>query len=408
MKNLIPFVIILIFSCNNSNEPDISNPVQNSDFALMEDENVVQQNFLNGTDYIVYKRVRLIDKIGFTEPVEAYSALLPENWKHKNDIIWEPPGTPCMGTYRKFSAGDDKGNIKLELFPDHIYSWTSNELLRSLNSGNSSEFCSQQPPLDAEKYLSDIFLQEIGNPKIVKTENVPGVINEMKEKFNANLNELTGYGAGNVNFHPSAIKADVEWNDGKKGILTVSVGIAEITVPNQYTGGYDMIYTTQVSNKTMFVYSDEKSEAEKMYGVIMTGFRTNPFWQESVNNFWKQTRANKHIVHLGKIKAIDERTNQIAKDAIASGNRRLAEMDNQQRSWEQKQQLQDRMHTEFIKTIRGVENYQDATGKYEMSSGYNHAWSRNDGSSFILTDNPNFDPSSVFQDQNWKEMKKKF
>src|SRR5690606_3878742 len=144
--------------------------------------------------------------------------------------------------------------------------------------------------------------------------------------------------AGNVNFHPSAIKADVEWNDGKKGILTVSVGIAEITVPNQYTGGYDMIYTTQVSNKTMFVYSEEKSEAEKMYGVIMTGVRTNPFWQESVNNVWKQTRANKHIVHLGKIKAIDERTNQIAKDAIASGNRRLAEMDNQQRSWEQKQQ----------------------------------------------------------------------
>jgi hypothetical protein len=60
----------------------------------------------------------------------------------------------------------------------------------------------------------------------------------------------------------------------------------------------------------------------------------------------------------------------------------------------------------FIKTIREVENYSDATGKVELVSGYNHAWSKSDGSSFIMSDNPNFDPSSVFQDQRWKEMKK--
>jgi hypothetical protein len=53
-----------------------------------------------------------------------------------------------------------------------------------------------------------------------------------------------------------------------------------------------------------------------------------------------------------------------------------------------------------------VENYRDETGKIEMSSGYSHAWSRSDGSSFIMSNNPNFDPSLVFQDQQWKEMKK--
>jgi len=64
------------------------------------------------------------------------------------------------------------------------------------------------------------------------------------------------------------------------------------------------------------------------------------------------------------------------------------------------------MHTNFIKTIREVENYRDETSKYEMVSGYDHAWSRGDGTSFILSNNPNFDPSSVLQDQRWKEMKK--
>lgn len=80
-------------------------------------------------------------------------------------------------------------------------------------------------------------------------------------------------------------------------------------------------------------------------------------------------------------------------------------MDMQQKTWEQGQQSQDRMHTGFIKTIREVETYQDATGTIELSSGFDHAWSRSDGSSFILSNNPNFDPSSVFQDQRWKEMK---
>ncbi|MGV8878129.1 MAG: hypothetical protein ACOH2A_03765 [Sphingobacteriaceae bacterium] len=53
-----------------------------------------------------------------------------------------------------------------------------------------------------------------------------------------------------------------------------------------------------------------------------------------------------------------------------------------------------------------MENYSDESGKVELSSGYNHAWSRSDGSSFILSDDPNFDPSAVSQDQQWKGMKR--
>lgn len=37
--------------------------------------------------------------------------------------------------------------------------------------------------------------------------------------------------------------------------------------------------------------------------------------------------------------------------------------------------------------------------------GDNPAWSRGDGS-YILSNAPSFDPSRVFQDQQWQEMKK--
>ena len=44
--------------------------------------------------------------------------------------------------------------------------------------------------------------------------------------------------------------------------------------------------------------------------------------------------------------------------------------------------------------------------EYEMTAGYEHAWSRGDGTSFILSNDPNFNAASVFQDQHWKQMKK--
>ncbi|MBK8614441.1 MAG: hypothetical protein IPN85_13385 [Flavobacteriales bacterium] len=74
------------------------------------------------------------------------------------------------------------------------------------------------------------------------------------------------------------------------------------------------------------------------------------------------------------------------------------------RNWEQQQASQDNQHTQFVKTIREVETWNDGSnGRVELTSGYDHAWSRGDGS-YILSNSPNFDPSSVLKDQAWKPM----
>jgi hypothetical protein len=165
--------------------------------------------------------------------------------------------------------------------------------------------------------------------------------------------------------------------------------------------------TTSITKKTVFKYpSGEKEKASAQFAVIMGSIRSNPEYSTAINNFWRQVRQESNRVHWEKIRLMDERTRQIGEQTIAQGNQRLKDMDNQMRSWEAKQSSQDRMHTEFIKTIRGVENFRDETGKYEMVSGYNHAWSRGDGTSFVLSDNPNFDAAFAFKDQAWKPMKK--
>ncbi len=138
----------------------------------------------------------------------------------------------------------------------------------------------------------------------------------------------------------------------------------------------------------------------------MGSFRTKPAWNDAVNKFWKDIRQKKNVAHIGKIKMMDEQTRSMGDAAIRSGEARLKNMDTDMRNWEQRQNSQDRIHTNFIKTIREVENYRDETGKYEMTSSYDHAWSRGDGTSFVMSNNPNFDPAFVFKDQNWKAMKK--
>lgn len=58
-----------------------------------------------------------------------------------------------------------------------------------------------------------------------------------------------------------------------------------------------------------------------------------------------------------------------------------------------------------MQTIRGVQTYQGADGKLELSSGHGQAWSRGDGT-YLLSNSPSFDPRTAFQDQQWQELQR--
>lgn len=364
-------------------------------------------SYREGVDYQVFDRVRILDSKAFTQPVEAYSLLLPKTWKTNGGVFWIGPGQACAGTNMNFKAESTDGQYSLEILPNFLWSWSSNQQLMQFNqSQGSSAYCSYGQPLDAEQYLRQVFVKELRNPSITDIKTNQAVIDEMNSFSEKGRQELMRYGASQVNFRNTANIVNVKWTDGKEGIVMCGVMNIETMVPNVYTGSYDMSYTSTASQRVVFKFpSDKKEEAEKMFTVILGSFRTNPAWKDAVNAYWKGVREQRQREHIGRIRLMDEQTAAIGRSAIEKGNQRLADMDNQLRSWEARQSSQDRMHTNFIKAIREVEHYRDETGKIELSAGYNHAWSRSDGTSYILSNNPNFDPSSVFQDQRWKEMK---
>lgn len=399
------FLVLLVLSltsCNGQN----SNASKST--SQTKSKNVAS-NYKEGKDYVEFKRARILDKIGFPKPVEAYSVLIPNNWNFQSDILWNAPGTICAGNNISIKTNSPDNKYSFEYLPNEMWGFVSNEQLAEFTRQQQyPEYCFYGEPMNATAYFKSTFMpNEFGNAQIIELkDNLPGQ-KLLYDNAIKNSQKTPQYGGGQTNFYTSCITATIKLSSNQEALVLCGVTILENIMPNNYNGTYDKLYTTIASQRMVFKYPvGEKEKATNMLGVIMASFRTNTDWNNAVNAFWKNVSEQSWRNHLGKLKMIDAQTAQMGRDAIKKGQQNLDNMDNNMRSWEAKQASQDRMHTNFIKTIREVENYSDATGKVEMSSGYNHAWSRGDGSSFIMSDNPNFDPSSVFQDQQWKEMRK--
>ncbi|MBW7889506.1 MAG: hypothetical protein H3C48_00435 [Chitinophagaceae bacterium] len=397
----LSFLSLLSINCN-SQTPSGTTTAKSGNTS----QKSIQKDLKEGVDYTVLTRARIMDKTGFNEPVEVFSFLIPRNWNYSGDIVWVMPGQTGQGTYSWFQATSPDKSSQFSLYPDLVILLTDQPVINQANQAGANEFFMVGQPVDAITYLTQFFLPQIGNPQIIKStpEEYP---QELLRKFEEGKQELLAAGMTQLQASPSAVSAHVKWGDGSEGIVGCTSLIAQGKTLNHYNGQYNTIYTATIANKIVFRFpSHEKEHAEKLLATIKNSERVNHAWKATVDNFWKAARQRSRIDTWNKVRMMDEYTRQIGRNAIKRGNDNLAAMDANMRNWEARQQAQDQMHSNFIKAIREVETYRDATGTYEMSSNYNHAWSRNDGSSFIMTDNPNFDPAFIFQDQEWKEMKR--
>ncbi|MEO6584151.1 MAG: hypothetical protein ABIO05_07490 [Ferruginibacter sp.] len=394
--------LLSVVSCNSQTKP-----ANKSKSTSVNKVKAAAGNYTEGKDYVEFTRARVLDKAGFSQPVEAFSLLLPKAWNYDGELMWTPPGTPCAGNNLRLKATSPDGKYIFEMLPNLAWNFDPQQGQVNQPQGNRS-FCSYGEPMNAEPYFKNVFARnELGNPEIISVKENPGGTRAMQENNAKSRQELMSYGASQVNYYPSAVQADVKWKNGTEGIVLCGINIIEGTIPNPYNGTSGKIYTTSATERVVFVFpAGERDKAANMLSVIMSSIRTNTAWKKTVDEFWLGVRQQSNIAHIGRIKMNDDLTRQMGNNAIKQGQQNLNNMDANMRSWEASQQSSDRIHTNFIKGIREVENYRDETGKIELSSGYNHAWSRSDGSSFIMSNNSSFDPSTVLVDQRWKEMKK--
>ena len=375
--------------------------------------------WVEGKDYTVLERVRFMDEQGFERPAEAFSVLLPRGWKTTGGVAWKGLDT-CRGEMISagYSATSPDGAIRFETLPVHAWGSTTNPMMRQnmlMQARNGG--CQVAPPMDAAQYLREAFLpMALDGATIV--EVTPNA--EAKQVADQKAMKIRQQLGPQTEIQNSAVTARLRWNDGSEGIALCQVLNIVAVMQDPYTGTVQRISTSTATERSYIRFpAARKQEAEQVLATLKTSYRTNPQWQQAIDGYFARLGQQETRQHHERMAAIDRQTqantaahNQRMANIQAQGaantarhNERMGNMDANLRTWEAQQSSNDRAHASFVKTIREVETYRDGGGTVELDSGFSQAWSRGDGT-YILSNSPGFDPSSVFQDQNWQEMKR--
>ncbi len=387
--------VVALLACSNSSG---GTPAYSTEEEQIEGGNDQQPRFTEGKDYVVLERVRFLDQMGFDRPVEAFSMLFPKGWKTEGGVRWKGVGE-CRGEIISMpvKGTSPDGKIQFEASGPRSFNWADDQMMmQTMMAGAQAGGCAVNQPFTAEQYIEGYAKQDLGataseirsdEKRMARAQQMDQQANAIAIQYGNNSEQSTTYAIGKLT-----------WPDGTEGILEAGVTNSITRKPDMFNGGVSTFSSTMVFYTTVIRFPPErKEEAKRLLTLFTSSHRMNPIWTKAKENFLTQLGNMEHAGRMEKIRLMGEQAQAYAK---AQGEA----SDRQMRSWEQQQTSQDQQHTQFVKTIREVETWNDgANGRVELTSGYDHAWSRGDGS-YVLTNSPNFDPSSVFQDQQWKPM----
>lgn len=375
-----------------------------------------------GKDFIVLESKRFFDDKGYIQPVEAFSVLVPRGWRAEGGVQWKSPFQCAGETYApvlRISSPDNA--IQFQSLPLQSWGTASDPGMRqNMEMLAQQGGCAVAPPMGAEQYLRQVLApRELGNPQILSVEPNQEVIQQLLAKSEKHRATAQSMGM-NLNFQADAVLARLQWSDGSQGIafLTIINGINSLQ--NPYTGSMQQLATSVASERSFVRFpAARRPEGEQFISTLRTSYRTNPAWEQAIEAFsqrMRQWRNQNHDQVMSQLEANrqqmiashQQRMADIQRQGAANTaafNQRMSNMDQNMRAWESQQASSDRIHTAFVQSIRGVETWQGPHGRVELTTGYENAWTRGDGT-FILSNKPGFDPASAFQDQSWQPLKR--
>lgn len=389
---------LLLFACSSPSAPvdtDGDGVISPQERATSEQAQGPTKKFVEGKDYVVLERLRVMDPTGFAQPMEAYSILVPKGWKSQGGITWQV-GNPCMveAIRNRVTVTSPDGKMALEIYPVQQWEWWDDQLMlqTQMQQQQNPVFrrCSIAQPMDAGQFLQGPMAQEMG-AQVLNVEPNEGMNAVLRQQAQA-ANQQYQQAGVNLENRPSAAMATLRYPDGSGGIALCSIGMTVAWMPNYMTGGQSASYTCQALQKVALKCpAGQEAEARKLMSTILSSFRVNPTWQGGVQRM------------MNNVAAVEQQ--ETMKRAAIQRDAMNYSADLQQRTWEEGQASRDRIAEGWSQTLRGVETWTDpAGGSIELSAGYNEAWSRPDGS-YILSNDPLFDPNVAFQ-ENWKKLEK--
>jgi hypothetical protein len=345
------------------------------------------------------KQVQVVDQAGFGKPVPAADLLIPADWQFQSKVQWGNRGCfPDLAAV-SFLARSPDGKLAFEAFPSFTWQYANSPavqkyLVMENQQGQQTGLkpCPVNPPIPAAEVLKRVVLPKYRPGKEpVSFEPLPDIQQLIGNRAQA-LGQQASRGGQPVQFQGDSARARLKYDlDGKpveEWITAVSV--AEATTISTGSGATQGINCRAVMLYAMRAPQGQLGANEALFRMIRASLRWEPEWQRQyigMVDHLTEFQQNQRQIRAQMIRQFQQHEVEVINGVVA----------NRARGMNQTVVGADEL-------IRGVEPYRDpATGKtYELSSLYGNAWT-NGNNEFVLSDDPNLNPSSLFNG-DWKPL----
>ncbi len=325
-------------------------------------------------------------RLSVTDPMmggeEAFSMLVPVDWRVEGGIVWRPELATLA--YAAMRISNPQGPEMLEVFPNIPFTWNERGYIGFPPGSLYLGMYVQQPIWDAQQYVQSIALAQFRqgvNARIVGRQELPDIA------------RMTAAAVQEVGAQKTVVaeRLRVEYAEGswqlEEDIYCILVFAQIPSMPGLTIWGTDRIFGFRAEKGKL------DAQAPLLHAMVFS-VRIDPSWFNKyvqVQQMWIQNQMQA-IRSTGELSRYLSRTSAEISDT-------------NMRAWEDRQASQDRLSREFSEYIRGVETYVDplAGRDVQLPSAYADAWVSSNGE-YILSNNPNFNPN-VGSNQNWERMK---
>jgi hypothetical protein len=321
--------------------------------------------------------------------LQVFSMLVPKGWKVEGGVTWSAdPALPAQSRFRFYNPS---GLEELNFFPTRAFFWTDNRLFLATNPPGTIRLGTL---VGRPVSLHTAFVETL-IPSAVKNSEGMKIVNEEKV---SELEQLAkGEATQGVNASAEAGKMRVSYVEKGRQLeqefyAAVSQFIIQMPAPG-FGGSYYIDYWYM---DFIFSFKDRQGELtnhSKLFQTMIYSITFNRQWASKFVNV-KEMLAQKYIQGIQAAGRMGQ--------MIAQAGSQMRE--DQQRAWEARQAVQDKIAQNFSDNIRGVERYTDqrAGKEVELPVGYGNAWA-NDLGEYIVTESPSYNPN-LESNQHWERL----
>ena len=336
-----------------------------------------------GSGVVRVTTANIVDRAGFEKPLVAASMFVPAGWPTQSEVLWNMNLDCGAAQSLRLRAIAPDGGAQFDLMPGE--SWSASNYMGKPDKCQTASF------RDAREYLQAWVQRYRPGARLLDFRPRPERSVAATEQQMPMMVTRIWVDSGQV-----LIGYAMNGNEMRETVVTdVQFTSMQSTMP----GGNGTMGSLMGRSLSIMSWRAPEGKLELRHvDAVIDSLRIGKEWKSRRDQL--QLDLNRGtLVAGGVIGGINAKTGMDALKAIAQRGQAAAasraELTEINASTYRATQANiDRQHVETIKSIRGVENYRQASGGgvVELSNLYRHAWQLKDGS-YALTDNPNFNPT---------------